>query len=363
MATTLHEIFGTDTNTGLVKQVVGGVPNDLPPALMTLTKPVEGNTGKYSIIDDTRRNAPITGHKSPSRTMQQKERKQREFTCLSPRINHIYDDDILDRLESFDNPGRQEMGIEEVSHQTRILATYLKNTRTSAWASALSRGAISYNKQGDIQPGSSTYNIDYEIPAGHKNQCNVFGSGNIFTATWNTVGTDIPQHITGLKNAAVRETGYPLTWALYGKNVLSYLLKNNMAANIVRGTAAATVFASNQIPNGFLGLNWLNASDHFFEDENGNIQDWFGDDDIVFMPEPDIGWIYTAEGTSTVPKNNDISANAVSALGRSVQKVRGAFGYAKITDDPCAVTQIMGDTFLPIIAVPKNLYIATVAGF
>jgi len=41
-------------------------------------------------------------------------------------------------------------------------------------------------------------------------------------------------------------------------------------------------------------------------------------------------------------------------------EIFGMFSYATVTADPPTVKQYAGDTFLPVICVPKSIFIATV---
>jgi hypothetical protein len=184
------------------------------------------------------------------------------------------------------------------------------------------------------------------------------GSTAIITASWATASTDIFSQVRVLKKTAIRRSGYPITTALVGTNVPGYIAKNDYAKYwLARNPGKNQQFLdTGEIPDGFLGLNWINVGDAFFEKADGTIVDQIDADGVVFLPDPSPDWFEMVEGSSVVPKQIGLAgADLMSASGAS-EIVYGMSSYAKIIDDPVTAVQIAQDTFLPLIKVPGAVY-------
>ena len=108
-------------------------------------------------------------------------------------------------------------------------------------------------------------------------------------------------------------------------------------------------------------MTWLPAYDAFFEDANGVLQSLVGDDQVVFTPEPSPDWIGWLEGTYPVPTNiGAVNMDATQSLRQNVTTAAGMFAYGILSADPVTVKMVAGDTFLPVLKVPKAIYQATV---
>ena len=185
--------------------------------------------------------------------------------------------------------------------------------------------------------------------------------GAIIDTSWDNAAAGIATQIGNLKKAARRLTGYPLAHAFYGQNVLDYLLNNNKVKEIMKyNTAANTRTLAGETPQGLFGLQWHAAYEAFFEDQNGVTQDLVGGDQVLFTPEPSMDWLDWLEGTYPVPTNvGAITADAIGAAGQ-VAVASGMFSYGQVISDPVTVKQVAGDTFLPVLKVPKAIFVATV---
>jgi len=63
-----------------------------------------------------------------------------------------------------------------------------------------------------------------------------------------------------------------------------------------------------------------------------------------------------------VPTNFELANNATSAVdvAHSLREQAGMFSYAEMLTDPPSIKMVAGDTFLPVIKVPKAVFIADV---
>jgi hypothetical protein len=238
------------------------------------------------------------------------------------------------------------------------------NLRVAAVLAALIQGVIYFDADGNLLASATgaKLTVDMQIPAGHKTQLNVFGTGNIISASWATAATDIIVQIKNLKKAARKETGYPLAHAFYGENVLDYFLTNTKLKELInRNASYQTAFSKGEIADGFLGLKWWPIEQAFFKDQDGSYQDLAAATQIVFTPEPDNSWWELMEGSYVIPTSLGNLASDMNSALSNLTEVTGMFSYAKVLDDPATIKQLAGDTFLPVVKVPKAVYNATVA--
>ncbi len=119
---------------------------------------------------------------------------------------------------------------EEARRQIKGIADRQVNLLTSTVHAMLANGKLWFNSDGELLPSSSGSDlpIDYGIPANNQNQLN-----GIIDASWALATTNIPKQLKLIRQQARFTTGYPLRYALYGKNVMSYLLRNNFCQSRV----------------------------------------------------------------------------------------------------------------------------------
>jgi len=230
--------------------------------------------------------------------------------------------------------------------------------------SALFKGYLYFDGEGNLLNSATgaVVTIDYQVPAGNQDQCDMLGDGSIIDAKWSAVGTDIHTHIQAILKAALKLTGLPLTTAYYGTNILDYLLKNTILSElIVRNVGTQQAFINGQIPDGFLGIQkWVPAQNAYYVDADNSYQDLMDDDDVVFTPTVSPIWYEFIEGSYPVPTNiGAVAADAVGAMSNILQKY-GMFSYATVLNDPVTVKQNAGDTFLPVVKNPNAIVKASV---
>ena len=178
---------------------------------------------------------------------------------------------------------------------------------------------------------------------------------------WATAGTSIIQQVTAIKKQQAQAGKQPLMHAFYGANIAKYVAANTSAKELINNTPALaqSYYNTGDLPDGFLGLRWHPAYSAYALDGSGGVSSIFGDDTIVFTPDPNPQWYQFHEGSYMVPRSVDIVADAAAAA-RQLDIVYGMFGYAKVGHDPVSITQYAGDTFLPILADASQIVIADV---
>ena len=363
MSKTLQQIIGGRNLTGLIQGVRPGIPKDVLPATLfsgASRKQVKGNTASYYRVNGTRKTARLAAYGGPSqaRTLEGVSEQPVVLLHTFEHVNHAMT--TLTNIESTDG-NVQKLGQQEVDRQTAEFGDVFDNLRAASVMSAFGKGAVHFDGDGNLLPTSSgaSVTVDFAIPAGNKDQLDVFGTGAIIGASWATAGTKIITDLMEIHQAAIRKTGYRLRHAIYGKNILDYLLTNTQAKELInRNQNFQSAAAGGMIPQGFGDLTWWPGyQSMFFEDQNGTFQSVIGDDDIVFFPEPDSTWYELLEGTFPVPQNINITPSGGASVG-NFSEVAGRFSYATIETDPPSIKHMAGDTFLPAIKVPGAVFIA-----
>jgi len=363
MATDLETIIGYKNLCGVIQGVKGGTGMDFPPEFLRVTKQISGKTGEYTRVDGDRKVARIVAYGSPS--------QRRNLTGISKvavNLLHSFEHEIIEgaillALQD-SNAQKQEMGAAEIARQTGDFARRFDELRKAMVRSILATGQIHFDEDGNLLASSdgAAFSIDFGVPAGNKDQLDVFGDGDIIDVSWDNAAAKIAVHMRALQEAAVRLTGYELTHAFYGKNIVEYLLKNTSVGKLIQNNNALnTSLQSGIIPDGFMGIQkWFKMNVSFFEDEDGEIVEIFGDNDITFTPTPSSDWWGFIEGSYPVPTNlGNVSGDASGAAG-GLAEIFGRFSYAHIINDPTGIKQYAGDTMLPVLQVPKAIFIATV---
>ena len=360
MAKTLKQILGGKNLTGVVQGVKGGIPNVLPAEFFNLTRPVEGDQATYRKVNGTRKTARLAMYGAPSRI-----REHVGITEVPVKLIHSVESQghnpiVLQNLTNLGDEGKQAMGRGEIARQTGEFARLFTNLRVAAVTQMLALGLNHFDGDGNLLPSASgaVFSVDFQVPAGNKDGLDVFGAGNLISASWATAGTDIIGDVKAIKTAALKLTGYPLVHAFYGENVLEHLASNTaIAALTASNNPMQNAFAAHEVPENLLGLQWHPADTAFYEDQDGVIKDIWGADTVVFTPAIDRTWYEMFEGSYVIPTDiGDITGDAVAALS-NVTTVNGMFSYAQVTSDPVGIKHVAGDTFLPCLKVPGAIFI------
>ena len=362
MAKSLTEILGYKAQTGVIKAVAGGVPqNILPPAFLRSNDTVPGDSGKYLKIESTREVAQRAHYDDPSKLRGHEGISEVPFKCATLKEHIIHKATVLQALQDMNSPARQERGQQEVDRQTAVFAQRFTNARVSYVYSALTLGLIYTDVDGNLLPSSSTAveTIDFSVPADNKNQL-----GGIIGTDWDEAGATIIQDVKDIQAKALENTGYPLKYAFYGSALLDYFLINTALKELINGNpAVANSFLNLEIPDGFLGLTWIPAHTALYKDSGATYRYWWATDTVVFTPEPSPDWWDIIQGTYPVPTDvSGVSEDARGAISGSTTDVTGMFSYAYLNPDPDppSVKHVMGDVFLPLLKVPASIYIADV---
>jgi len=374
MADTLRDILGAPNLIGRIEDIVNGVPDDLlPQGFLKAERTTIGDRAEYVRVAGTRQTATVSRYGAPSRNVAPAGVGRTPVTLLHAIESFNHDPTTLNLLIAEDqdqtrNPDtllRQQMARETIQRQLDVFNTRFANLRVSAVYSVLGTGGIAFDASGNLLPPSATMGansnavdpINFGVPVG--NTCNGGTSyqlspfGTNIMQNWcynsNNPTPNILGQLKKIKKAARKLTGHKLKYAFYAENIPGLIAMDPVLQAIIRGSqrvAEETITA--EVPASVGQLDWRPIDQAFFVDQNGNVNDWYDPNMIVFTPEPDPSWWEVIEGTYTVPRSIQLAADLEAVLG-NIQQVAGPFGYSQITTDPTGLKHIGGDTFLPIL--------------
>lgn len=365
VGTNLQSVLGGRQLSRAINLVKSGVPSDhLPAALLTPTEGIEGVNHTMRQYTGTRKTLRRAEYGAASRRHTPKGVKEQPVVLNHFSENISIKAATLINLES-DNGDRQRLGEQEVARQVAEARTVIDNTRVSSVAFSLALGKIHYNSDGELLSSSSgaQYTVDYGIPAGNLNQVAMNGGSTIFAQSWTGANAKIHQHMIELHKRYPQYTGYKIGAALYGSNILNYLVRNDDVRAYTKNSPQfqSSFYSGMVIPDGFLGVEkWYPAYQSHYEKEDGTIAEIFDPDSITFIPTPSTEWYGMVEGTTPVPGSFGTSKPDLSSVLADVSTQRGRWSYAYGTVDPVGATMVFGDTSLPEILVPNAVVIAKV---
>lgn len=362
MTATINDILGRRNLGAVFQTVLAGIPRGLPASFFNVTRQVNGNTTTFTKYDGARKAAQITAYGAQARVVSKKGIGETPVTLLHSFEEMRHQAATLMNLRAYEDESRQNMGIQELARHSRDFAERFMSLRTIAIQSAILTGNVYFAEDGTALPSSSgaTVSIDYGIPASNRNQLNIDGTGAKIAASWATTSTDIQSHMTGIKNAALAATNYPIRHAFHGANIRTYLRNNDNLQIQMQSNSDLSRNIGGSSDFEWEGIVWHDASSLYWVQEDGTINRFVGADGIVFMPEPSASWYELVEGSHPVPKSLDVMRGDAADIAANIDEVFGPASWAKITDNPVGISHFHADTFLPIIGNPNAIYIADV---
>ena len=271
-------------------------------------------------------------------------------------------------------------GLMEIKRQLGNGKKQVDNLKYCMLTSMLTGGVTYQDRYGTFLPTSSgaftPATIQYGVPAGNQGLLSptdpeppgnaiplISGQSVIIDTLWTNTQADIEQQILLLRKVAERQSGMQLKYAFYGLQVFRALTGNSKFLNYdIRNTKDNDEFTRRlEIANPFLGLTWVPGYQAYFRDNNGNIQDLFPSNMVVFTPEPSPNWIGWKNGTKSVFSDmKGIFHPNVAAELSSIVEAEGDFAYCTVESDPISIKPIFGFNTLPVLKVPWAIYQASV---
>lgn len=227
------------------------------------------------------------------------------------------------------------MGENYIMRQKQYLASRVANM-IEFQTCALMRGSYTFDQDGDelrqgFSGGETT--IDFQIPAGNKNQLDMLGDGAIIGASWATTTTDIPGDCMQVNDAMNSLNGMGIEHAICNSVTFQYVL-NNDKIKAQAGTANTPFQSYEKTGPGrfavvFRAIPWLqwHIIDYRLDIWNGTTEantKLIADDQVTFIPAPNSNWVQYLNGGEVVTEGPNGA--------RSFRTGYYAYGYA--TWDP-----------------------------
>ena len=223
MAKTLQNILGHLNLLQLVENIKPGIPDPLPAGFATEGKRVLGDAGRYNRVQGQRQTARQVAYGSPAVRRDLKGIDEVDIKLLHFKEENQLDMVTMQNLRNYENQEAQNLGEQEVSRHIANLTQLFVNNRIAIRQLVLANGTVNCDASGNLLPSTSgaARTTSFQMAAGNQSQLNVFGAGDLISASWAVSTTDIPKHIRLIKDASLKLTGYPIELAIYGKNVPS----------------------------------------------------------------------------------------------------------------------------------------------
>jgi hypothetical protein len=360
----IQDLLGYQKLCGVIQATTTGIPKVLPPGFSPTPTKTFGDSGRYMQVTGTRTTARLAMYGAPAKMRDLKDIAKRDVKLMHAYEKIQLDPMLYQSLHSYTSYDQARYPVEqEVGRQVREFRRRFENLRTAASLYALSLGHIYFDSGGNLLPSSSgsTYDVDLgvpsaNLPAGQSNLATTISGTN---ASWATAATNIPQYLRLLKKYALKLTGYELTHAFYGTNIPEYFTNNNyLNPFLAREPDRREMYLKEgEIGPEYTleGIKFYPVYQAFFEDSGGTNRSIFGDNQIVFTPDPSPEWWETMEGTYPVPTSVAIAADATAAM-KTFDIVNGMGAWAVPSHDPPTADMFFVDTFLPVIKVPNCIF-------
>lgn len=364
MAKTIEQLLGLPALMGLVEETTNGLPQEewMPKEFTNLKQEVIGNQVEATLAKGQRKTSRTIRYNSVPVGAPLETIGTQDWICMHSSEQQDIDPVTFQRLRNYGDWSMQKLGMEEIGRQIGLFVQKQANLESSALLFALTSGNVWFDSQGNLLPTSSGAldTTPIGVPSSNQGQLN-YGGGNLITAPWNQPSANIPNDVRNVVLASLQATGYRIKYALYGKNLPSYIMSNSYCRDYLSKNPAmnAALMTTNEIPDGFLNLMWRPAWESFFEDGNGTNQKIMGDDCVTFMPVPDKRWYQMTYGSMQIPTTIDIQTNVNSAMS-NIEIKYGRYSYAQLQALPIRLVVVTGNTFFPTIKVPAVLWQSTV---
>ena len=364
MPLSLEEILGYVPLTKAIETVKAGVPKLLPDSFYKRDPQFRllGDRTRRIETQGTRKNARLVPYGAPSRQVTALPLDGRDIRLLHTEETISFSWELFMQIREFESYTVMMKLAEEARRQIKNIADRQVNLESSLVHSMLANGKLWFNSDGEMLASASgaDLTIDYGVPANNTGQLN-----GIIDASWAIKTTNIPLHLKKIRQRARFTTGYPLKYALYGQNVMGYMLQNTFLQSYLvslGGQSLANQFLSTgELPSGFMGFEWISMNEAFFDTETAGTSTAIWDDDaITFAPDVnDTNTYGIYEGSYPVLTKFDLTGDAMGQFSNYEQKY-GAYGYGypSFPPQPLGLFGVVGDTFLPALMTPAAYFFA-----
>jgi hypothetical protein len=324
-----------------------------------------GRNFSYDIFDNTRRvaTARVPGQAASRQAPHKVGNVQGTFPRAAETIS-LLDEDLLNRRAFGGRADELDLGGEAyLTKQEAYLAQRFANL-VEFQTAAMLRGSYSYHDDGDVlrhgfSGGSMT--IDFQMPAGNKDQLDMLGTGNLLDADWAVAATDIPLHLQNINGAMLQLTGMGLSHVVLTSTGWRHVLQN--AKVQAMGGSANVVFESlkrtstGEFQATLRALPWItfHIVDYGLDVWSGSSEVFtplIASDHAAFFAEPSPRWVRYLMGSEIVTEG--------PAGVRSEQF--GFYPYSYPTHDPSGweLSAVMNG--IPALLTPSAMAYGLITG-
>jgi len=337
------------------------------------TTAVGGHVDGWDIFDRTRKVAKGRAIESgPATSMPQ---KVGHVTAQMVRLHekiHLHYSRIFRRRPLGEPFGTVDpMGQRYVAQQAAHLGRRFANAREFVLSQCLCGGKFDLLVNGDdlipVKAGNGTYEIDFQIPAGNRDQLDMLGDGDIIDTSWDNANADVIGHCLKIRSAGEQLHGFPYRHAFTDSTIIKYLM-NNTGLKEAAGTANV-VFADwrespevseEGIPDTghivvFRALPWLvwhvyDAGLEIGVEGSESFVKFFDGTTVLFLPDPSPDWLEMHEGSEVVVENVMAEPREVFGMGAWTEQITQPAGFELLAVD----------NFIPALYIPSVPVFGTV---
>jgi hypothetical protein len=313
-------------------------------------------TGQYDIMDITRRVA--TGRAPGAVSSRQKPQKVGSVQFTLPRsaetIELTYEALNNRRQLGGDANIVDRNGLRYIDDQVQYMGQRFANM-IEFQAAAMLRGSYTFTQNGDDLEQSFSggeITVDFQIPAGNKDQLNLTGAGNRLAASWATPTTDIVSQIININSDMLELTGMGVEHILCRGQTWSNVINNDIIQDL-SGSSQSPFETIDRVSAGeftarLRAIPWItwHIIDYGLEIWNGSSYAWtpmLEADHVAFLPATSPAWVEYIRGMETV----------VEGPNGPKSDQYGFYSYSYKTHDPAGVNLSAVFNGLPSLKRPK----------
>ncbi len=253
MSASLHEILQPQVILEVISRIrqrqgrlgrwIGFQPNRFDPSTVSLSGPntIPGDTryATFRIFDFSRVVAKARAPGTGPATVAANPIGDVRISCARWHMKIPLSYEELGNLSPLVGPNSQvdPGGQDYISRQMRFIGQQFNNA-VEMMTTGMMQDNLWFQQQGDNwipaigNPGGVAFQINFQVPAGNKNQLNMLGNGNLIAQPWSNVGAPIFQQLSAIKAAYAQLSGYPLTHIWMNSLTWYFLVTNTEIRNL-----------------------------------------------------------------------------------------------------------------------------------
>jgi hypothetical protein len=268
MSVSLHELLQPQVILDVVSRVrarqgrlgrwIGFQPNRYDPSVPTLAgaNTVRGNTryATFRLFDYSRVVAKFRAPDTGPATVAANPTGDVRISCarMHEKIPLSYEE--LGNLSPIVGPNAviDPGGQDYITRQTRFIGQQF-NSAIEMLTTGMFQDNLWFQQQGDNwiaaigNPGGVSFQVNFGIPSGNKNQLNMLGTGNLITISWDNVGAPIFKMLSAIKAAYAQLSGYPLMH-IWINSLMWYNIITNTEIRNLAGSANQPMASYTEMP-------------------------------------------------------------------------------------------------------------------